>query len=135
MKVLDASGCIMGRLASHVAKALLEGEQVHVVNAEKAIVSGAKHSVFREYTEKRQLNHQRKGPFYPRMPHLMFKRSVRGMIPYQTPRGRAAFKRLRVDIGMPTGADTPETIEQAQMTLGTVHVTLGDISRNLGAKF
>ena len=59
MKVLDASGCIMGRLASHVAKALLEGEQVHVVNAEKAIVSGAKHSVFREYTEKRQLNHQR----------------------------------------------------------------------------
>nr|AIF20373.1 Ribosomal protein L13 [uncultured marine group II/III euryarchaeote KM3_89_F04] len=68
------------------------------------------------------------------MPHLMFKRSVRGMIPYQTPRGRAAFKRLRVDIG-PAGAEKPETIERAQMTSGTVHVTLGDVSRKLGAKF
>ncbi len=135
MKIFDANGCIMGRLASYVAKALLEGEQVHVVNAEKAIVSGTKHSVFREYIEKRQLNHERKGPFYPRMPHLMFKRSVRGMIPYQTPRGRAAFKRLRVDIGMPAGAGTPEIVEQAQMVSGTTHVTLGDISRELGAKF
>ena len=134
MKVYDASGCIMGRLASHVAKALLNGDEVYVVNAEKAIISGARHSVFREYTEKRQLNHERKGPFYPRMPHLMFKRSVRGMIPYQTPRGRAAFKRLRVDIG-PAGEDAPETIERAQMTSGTVHVTLGDVSRKLGAKF
>ncbi len=49
MKVYDASGCIMGRLASHVAKALRStGDEVHVVNAEKAIISGARHSVFRE---------------------------------------------------------------------------------------
>ena len=57
------------------------------------VISGNKDSVMGEYIEKRQLNHPRKGPFYPRMPHLMLKRAVRGMIPYQKPRGREAFKR------------------------------------------
>ena len=101
MKILDASGCVMGRLASHAAKSLLNGDEIHIINAEEAVISGNKDSVMGEYIEKRQLNHPRKGPFYPRMPHLMLKRAVRGMIPYQKPRGREAFKRLRVDIGKP----------------------------------
>ena len=33
MKVIDASECIMGRLASAVAKSLLNGEEIHIVNA------------------------------------------------------------------------------------------------------
>ena len=39
MKVIDASDCIMGRLASSVAKTLLNGEEVHIVNAENAVIS------------------------------------------------------------------------------------------------
>ncbi|RLI06236.1 50S ribosomal protein L13, partial [Candidatus Bathyarchaeota archaeon] len=38
--VIDASGLILGRMASIVAKRLLEGEQIEIVNAEKAVVSG-----------------------------------------------------------------------------------------------
>ena len=137
MKVIDAKNCVMGRLASSVAKSLLNGEQVHIINAERAVISGTKEMVFGEYIEKRNLNHPRKGPYYPRMPHLMLKRAVRGMIPYQKPRGREAFKRLRVDIGKPAsvGDENVETIEKAQMNDNTKYVSLGDVSKILGAKF
>ena len=137
MKVIDASDCIMGRLASSVAKTLLNGEEVHIVNAENAVISGSKDTVFGEYISKRNLNHPRKGPYYPRMPHMMLKRAVRGMIPYQKPRGREAFKKLKVDIGTPVGLkeEKIETVEKAKMNKSTKYIKLGDISKNLGAKF
>ena len=127
----------MGRLASHAAKSLLNGEEIHIINAEEAVISGKKDSVIGEYVEKRQLNHPRKGPYYPRMPHLMLKRAVRGMIPYQKPRGREAFKRLRVDIGKPKSIDEKniQTLTNAKMNDTTKYVSLGEVSKILGAKF
>ena len=137
MKVIDASDCVMGRLASSVAKTLLNGEEVHIVNAENAVISGSKDMIFGEYISKRNLNHPRKGPYYPRMPHMMLKRAVRGMIPYQKPRGREAFKKLKVDIGTPISLkkEKLEIVEKAKMNNSTKYIKLGDISKNLGAKF
>jgi large subunit ribosomal protein L13 len=137
MKIIDASECIMGRLASSVAKSLLNGEEVHIINAENAVISGSKDMVFGEYVSKRNLNHPRKGPYYPRMPHMMLKRAVRGMIPYQKPKGREAFKRLKVDIGTPLALqkEKAEIIENAKMKDSTKYIRLGDVSKNLGAKF
>ena len=137
MKIIDASECIMGRLASSVAKSLLEGEEVHIINAENAVISGSKDMVFCEYISKRNLNHPRKGPYYPRMPHMMLKRAVRGMIPYQKPKGREAFKRLKVDVGIPLSLqkEKTETFEKAKMNNATKYIRLGDVSKNLGAKF
>ena len=137
MKIIDASECIMGRLASSVAKSLLNGEEVHIINAENAVISGSKDMVFGEYISKRNLNHPRKGPYYPRMPHMMLKRAVRGMIPYQKPKGREAFKRLKVDVGTPLALqkEKAEIIENAKMKDSTKYIRLGDVSKNLGAKF
>ena len=137
MKIIDASECVMGRLASSVAKSLLNGEEVHIINAENAVISGSKEMVFGEYISKRNLNHPRKGPYYPRMPHMMLKRAVRGMIPYQKPKGREAFKRLKVDVGTPLALkkEKAETIEKAKMNNSTKYIRLGDVSENLGAKF
>jgi len=137
MKIIDASECIMGRLASSVAKSLLNGEEIHIINAENAVISGSKDMVFGEYISKRDLNHPRKGPYYPRMPHMMLKRAVRGMIPYQKPKGREAFKRLKVDVGIPLSLqkEKTETIEKAKMKNTTKYIRLGDVSKNLGAKF
>ena len=56
MKIIDASECIMGRLASSVAKTLLKGEEVHIVNAENAVISGSQDIVYGEYLSKRKLN-------------------------------------------------------------------------------
>jgi len=106
MKVLDASGQVMGRFASVVAKRLLAGEEIHVVNAEKALVTGDRASLVKEYWTKTHMGStasrmRGKGPYYPRRADRILHRVIRGMLPYQTPHGRAAFKRLRVYMGVP----------------------------------
>ncbi|MBJ60683.1 MAG: 50S ribosomal protein L13 [Euryarchaeota archaeon] len=145
--VYDASDKVLGRLASHVAKQLLStakagnGARVIIVNAEKAVVSGKKTKVLRDYKSKRELNHPRKGPFFPRMPDKILKRTVRGMLPYQrTSTGRTALKNLRVEIGTPSNlsGDLPDGHEWGESSsfdrgLPNNFVTLGDISKALGA--
>ena len=51
--VIDATNKIAGRLASIVAKLLLIGEEVIILNAEKAVISGKKDRIFRIFKEKR----------------------------------------------------------------------------------
>ena len=136
MRTIDATDCIMGRLSSHVAKSLLNGEEIHIVNAEKVLISGSRSNITSEYVEKRTLNHPRKGPRYPRAPHMMLKRAVRGMIPYQKQSGRSAFKRLKVDVGKPASIDGKiEVVDKAKMNKSTKYITLGEVSKVLGAKF
>lgn len=145
--VFDASNMILGRLASHVAKILIEGQKsgnqdrVIIVNAENAVVSGSKRSVFATYRKKYELNHARKGPFFPRMPDKILKRTVRGMLPYQKKTsGRNAIRNLRVIIGCPShlSGDLPDGHEKGDMSqlirsLPQKYVQLGKISENLGA--
>ena len=38
-KIVNAEGLVLGRMATVVAKHLLQGEKVEIVNAEKAIIS------------------------------------------------------------------------------------------------
>jgi ribosomal protein L13 len=47
--IVDATQQIVGRLASKVAKASLMGHTIHVVNCEKAIISGKKEVTFSKY--------------------------------------------------------------------------------------
>ena len=96
MICIDASNHVLGRLASKVAKHVLCGEAVAVVNAEKAVVIGNPKAIVASYKERRDRGDPYHGPFYPRHPDRILKRTVRGMLPYKTPRGREAFKRLRV---------------------------------------
>ena len=101
MMLIDASNQVLGRLASLVAKHVLNGEAVAVVNAEKAVVIGNPKAVVASYKEMRERGDPYHGPFYPRHPDRILKRTVRGMLPYKTPRGREAFKRLRVFNSIP----------------------------------
>ena len=55
--IIDASNLILGRMASVVAKRLLQGENIIVVNAEKAVVSGKKKAVVRERKEFLEVGH------------------------------------------------------------------------------
>tara|TARA_B100001113_G_scaffold327793_1_gene301581 strand:- start:356 stop:844 length:489 start_codon:yes stop_codon:yes gene_type:complete len=145
--VYDASDKVLGRLASHVASQLLtarkSGSQrrVIIVNAEKAIVTGPKTAVFDKYDKKYKLNHPRKGPFFPRMPDQILKRTVRGMLPYQkNSSGRNSVRDLRVMIGTPvnlSGKDLPEghswgETQSFDRDLPQKFVRLGDISAHLG---
>lgn len=133
--IIDASGATLGRLSTNAAKRLLSGEEIAIVNTEKAIISGKKSSIKERYKQKREVGTYRKGPFFPRTPERIVKRTVRGMIPYQTPHGRAAFKRLKCYVGIPKefeGKKT-ESIKEAEKQ-PVDFVTIEELSRYLGAK-
>ena len=133
--IIDASGATLGRLSTNAAKRLLNGEEVAIVNTEKAIISGKKPAIKNHYKQKREVGTYRKGPFFPRTPERIVKRTVRGMIPYQTPHGRAAFKRLKCYVGIPKefeGKKT-ESIKEAEKQ-PVDFVTIEELSRYLGAK-
>lgn len=98
--VINAENKILGRMASLVAKELLRGRGVVVVNAEKCVVSGnpqATASAFRERVARGDPYH---GPFYPKAPDRIVRRVVRGMLP-KNPKGKKALKNLRVFISLP----------------------------------
>ncbi len=102
--VVDATDHIAGRLCSYITKLLLSGKRVVVVNAERAMISGKKESILREWHEFLEISsvvHPKHGPFHPRRPDMILRRMVRGMLPRKKPKGINAFKRLRVYIGVP----------------------------------
>jgi large subunit ribosomal protein L13 len=135
--VINAENLVLGRMASIVAKRLLEGEEIIIVNAEKAVVRGKRQYIFRKYEWKREVGSQRKGPYYPRMPDRIVRRTIRGMLRYQSPRGRTAYKRLKVFISIPTDLkDTKyESIENAINRDKLNYIQVGDISEHLGARW
>lgn len=102
--VIDAEDSVLGRLATVVAKLLLRGYRVHIVNAEKAVVSGERNRVIEGYKlllEVRTHKNPYRGPKRPRSPVSIVKRTVRGMLPKESDKGFEAYKRLRVHIGVP----------------------------------
>lgn len=137
--VVDADGLLLGRLASIVARRTLAGEEIAIVNAEKAVISGTRVRVLANYNQKRQRGSKEGGPFFPRRPDHIMKRTIRGMLPYKRERGIEAFKRVKVYVGVPSefAEAERETIGEADMNrLSTPrYVTLGAVSTFLGAKF
>jgi large subunit ribosomal protein L13 len=134
--IIDAKGAVLGRMCTNVAKRLLNNEEIVIVNSEKAIITGKKSSLKNRYLQKRKVGTYRKGPFFPRMPDRLVKRTVRGMIPYQTPHGRKAFKNLKCFIGVPKEFEGKEfeRIEDAEKQPAE-YITVGELSRALGARF
>jgi large subunit ribosomal protein L13 len=137
--IIDADGLLLGRMASVVAQRALAGEEIAIVNAEKAIVSGNRAHVLTNYDLKRKRGSREGGPFFPRRPDHIVKRTIRGMLPYKRERGIAAFKKVKVYVGIPyefTGMET-ETLELAHIDRlsSTRYVTIGTISTFLGAKY
>ena len=139
MEIIDGTGHIMGRLATYVAKQALNGEEVVVVNAENIVVTGRREDILERYHHRRSrgvAGRNRKGPYYPRLPDRLFRRSVRGMIPYQEPRGREAYRRVMAYIGIPKEFEGKEflVIENALEKGARSKLSLGQITENLGAK-
>ena len=99
--IINADGLILGRMASMIAKRLLNGEEITIVNAEKALLSGRKKSKTKEAKEFLDVGSPKMGPFHYRRPDRIVRRTVRGMLPYKKPKGKYAYKRLKVFIGIP----------------------------------
>ena len=130
--VVDARDCILGRVASQVAERALDGERIAVVNAERAVITGSEEQLTEKYLDRRSHGSDR-GPHYPKRPDRIFKRSIRGMLPYKRPRGREALENVRVYVGNPY--DEAERLDDTSLDrLSNIRfVSLGDISESLGA--
>jgi len=102
--VIDAENAAMGRIASYAAKQALQGNEIAVLNCEKAVISGRKEDVIEDYKLRRQLNTMKpgKGPFFTRYPERIMKRTIRGMLPdHRKGRGKEAWRRIRCYLGVP----------------------------------
>ena len=142
MLVIDGKDLILGRLASFAAKRLLEGEQITVVNAEHVVISGKREKTFngyRAWLKTRTLTNPRKGPFHLKRPEDLVRLTIRGMLPFDRPKGRMAYRRLRVHVGVPEfiQLEKMQTLPEASLgRLGTRRfVRIGQLSKHLGAKY
>jgi len=135
--VVDAQDCILGRVSSKVAQRVLDGETVAVVNAERAVITGNEEATMETYHTRAELGSD-SGPYYPKRPDRIFKRAIRGMLPYKTEDGREALSNVRVYVGNPYERDEDaETVVLDGTSLDRLSnikfTTLGDISESLGA--
>ena len=135
---VDASDQIAGRLSSKLAKLILSGKKVVVVNAEKAVISGSRTSVVNQWKERLEISSRVNpiyGPLHPRRPDNILRRMVRGMVPRKKAKGALAMKRLRVYIGVPTSVGLAKFTKFEDTTATRpipVYVTMGDLSKSLG---
>ncbi|MBI2148301.1 50S ribosomal protein L13 [Candidatus Woesearchaeota archaeon] len=134
--IIDGTNLILGRLASFAAKTALEGEFVIIVNSEKIVLTGIKKTLLKRFIEKQHMGHAYKGPFYPKMPDRIVKRTIRGMLPYKQERGMKAFKRIKCFMGLPESYKNQklETIKGADYSkLKTLNfITVNDLAKSVG---
>ncbi|MCS7110891.1 MAG: 50S ribosomal protein L13 [Ignisphaera sp.] len=140
--VVDAENALLGRLASSVAKLLLMGFKVHVVNVEKALVSGSRKMIIESYkllfNVKTHRNPYRQSMKRPRNPIAIFKGSVRRMLPKHSWRGVTVIKNLKAYTGVPSELSRKELIRitdiNAKYIRRSTVVTLSEIAKSLGWK-
>jgi len=136
--IVDGTNQVAGRLCSHVAKMLINGSRVSIVNSENIMFSGKKEMVIEEYRkflEIASINNPKFGPFHPRRPDTMITKMVRGMLPKNKPSGEAALKRLRAYLGVPSELRSKKVIQFDDAKIrkpAPYYTTLGDLGRTVG---
>lgn len=140
--VVDAENALLGRLASSVAKLLIMGFRVHVVNVEKALVSGDRKMVIESYKlllrVKTHRNPYKQSIKRPRNPIAIFKSSVKRMLPKHGWRRITLIKNLKAHIGVPSEYGGRELIRivdtHTEYTGRRDTVSLSEIAKALGWK-
>ena len=137
--VVDATNHIAGRLASNVAKLLMQGHRVSVVNCEKIMMSGTRSNQIKEQREFLEINsiiNYKHGPVHYRRPDTLMAKMIRQMLPFdRKPSGKEAHQRLRTYIGSPQVIKSIEKIqfEKAKIRKTASNYTqLGELCRVIG---
>lgn len=133
--LVNAEGLIVGRMGSKVAKLLLNGYDVVILNAEKAVFSGKRKSKVAEAHLFLEVGAPERGPFHYRRPDRFLRKTLRGMLPFKQPKGKSAYKRLKVYMGIPqefTGKEMITFTEASSANLKGPHFTLGELASEIG---
>ena len=135
--IINAEHLILGRFATVAAKKALMGEKVVIVNCEKAMITGAKSRILADYKERKDRGTY-KGPFMPRLADRFVRRTIRGMLPYKQPKGKAAYDNISCHIGIPKEYEGKEfaVLKEADVSKLTSqkYISVRDVCRYLGAK-
>jgi large subunit ribosomal protein L13Ae len=139
--VIDGRAHLLGRLASHVAKEILNGQNIVVVRTESINISG---SLFRnklkymDYLNKTRNANPRRGHIHYRSPARIFWKVVRGMLPHKTARGMAALGRMKTFEGIPYPYDhkkrmvVPDALKALRLKPHRKFCSVGDLSNKVG---
>ncbi|KAK9498693.1 hypothetical protein O3M35_003272 [Rhynocoris fuscipes] len=142
--LIDGKGHLLGRLASIVAKAALNGNRVIVVRTEQINISG---NFFRSklkylsFLRKRCNVNPARGPFHFRAPSKILYRTIRGMVPHKIERGKAALRRIKLFEGCPPPYDkrkrmvVPSAMRVLCLKPGRAYCHLGRLSHEVGWKY
>ena len=133
--VVNAEGLILGRMSSKVAKKLLNGEEVVIINAEKTVISGKKKSKILEAHVFLEVGAPERGPFHYRRPDRIVRKTVRGMLPMDKMKGKNALAKLQVFLSVPEELKNqkPESVPDAQATkLRGPQFTLAELAKEIG---
>jgi large subunit ribosomal protein L13 len=122
-------------MSSIVAKLLLQGETIVVLNSEKAAISGKRLQIVKDAKSFLEVGHPRKGPYHPRRPDRIVRRTIRGMLPWKKPKGRQAYKRLKVYLGAPKefdGKEIQSILDASAEKLKSPYITVGELAKEIG---
>ena len=113
--IIDGKQTPMGRLASHVAKQALLGNELAIVNCQEVIITGNKEMIEQDLADMRaRIGSGQKGPKVSRSSDQIVKRAIRGMLPnHRRGRGKEALKRIRCFVGTPKEIGEAEKISLA----------------------
>ncbi len=139
MKIYNGEGMILGRLAAEVAKQVLQGEDVVVINCEKTFISGKKAVVIGQEKAKRlRKGYPLKAAKFSRLPDRAARRTIRGMLPWRTARGQEAFRHVMCHVGVPAEYQGKASISIPTASYKKLpnlnYITLGEVCKSLGGK-
>ncbi|KAL3312207.1 60S ribosomal protein L13A [Cichlidogyrus casuarinus] len=142
--VVDGAKHLLGRLAALVAKTLLQGQRVVVVRCEEINISGSFYRnklKYHDFLRKRMLTNPNHGAIHFRAPSKIFWRTVRGMLPHKTNRGKLALENLKVYEGIPSPYDkkkrvvVPAAMRCVKLKERRRFCVLGRLSHEVGWKY
>jgi large subunit ribosomal protein L13 len=125
--LFDAKDKILGRFCSQVAKKALLGENIVIINAKDAIISGTKSNIEEKYLARLNIKtatNPRRGPFWPRRPDTLMRNVIKKMVPRKKLRGKEAIRRVHVYIG-----GIPERFKKRYQKLTPTETQKADKSR------
>ncbi|CAI4740938.1 AGK_G0046600.mRNA.1.CDS.1 [Saccharomyces cerevisiae] len=142
--VIDAKDHLLGRLASTIAKQVLNGQKIVVVRAEALNISGEffrNKLKYHDFLRKATVFNKTRGPFHFRAPSRILYKAIRGMVSHKTARGKAALERLKIFEGIPPPYDkkkrvvVPQALRVLRLKPGRKYTTLGKLSTSVGWKY
>ena len=130
--IINAEGGSFGRICSYAAKQALEGNEIVIVNSEKAVISGNQTLSIQKYRESKQKGGSSlKGPKYINVAYRILKRGIRGMLPdHREGQGKLAFARVKCHNGVPEEFKDKE-MEKVQGSRSNKYITLQELIRKI----